>query len=191
MISPVRILIVDDQELFREGLHTLLSMQPDLQVVGEARNGEDALRLAEPMHALFVAAARGRGPSAPVIAAAEQAAGELAPGAAWHGFKSVVPGFAITDPNKLTLLTPGFDRRTGVPDGHVRFCRTRQDKRVHCEELSLTHFVDDHPEVHAAIRGTVDYQYFFGPQGQPVPSFGIHAPTWGHVEDLITASLFR
>src|SRR5271163_3495013 len=38
---------------------------------------------------------------------------ELAPGAAWHGFKSVVPGFAITDPNKLTLLTPGFDRRTG------------------------------------------------------------------------------
>jgi len=46
MISPVRILIVDDQELFREGLHTLLALQPDLQVVGEARNGEDALRLA-------------------------------------------------------------------------------------------------------------------------------------------------
>jgi len=38
---------------------------------------------------------------------------ELTPGAAWHGFKSVVPGFAITDPNKLTLLTPGFDRVTG------------------------------------------------------------------------------
>ena len=46
MIPPVRILIVDDQELFREGLHTLLAIQPDLQVVGEARNGEDALRLA-------------------------------------------------------------------------------------------------------------------------------------------------
>lgn len=38
---------------------------------------------------------------------------ELLPGAHWHGFKSVVPGFAITDPNKLTLLTPGFDRATG------------------------------------------------------------------------------
>ena len=38
---------------------------------------------------------------------------ELSPGAAWHGFKSVSPGFAITDPNKLTLLTPGFDRVTG------------------------------------------------------------------------------
>ena len=31
---------------------------------------------------------------------------ELTPGAAWHGFKSVVPGFAITDPNKLTCSRP-------------------------------------------------------------------------------------
>ncbi len=46
MTSPVRVLIADDQELFREGLCTLLSVQPDLQVVGEARNGEEALRLA-------------------------------------------------------------------------------------------------------------------------------------------------
>jgi ornithine decarboxylase len=43
---------------------------------------------------------------------------ELTPGATWHGFKSVVPGFAITDPNKLTLLTPGFDRRTGEYEAH-------------------------------------------------------------------------
>jgi ornithine decarboxylase len=39
---------------------------------------------------------------------------ELAPGALWHGFTHVAPGFAITDPNKLTLLTPGFDRRSGA-----------------------------------------------------------------------------
>lgn len=40
----VRILIVDDQSLFREGLRTLLSVQPDFEVVGEAVNGEEALR---------------------------------------------------------------------------------------------------------------------------------------------------
>jgi ornithine decarboxylase len=39
---------------------------------------------------------------------------ELAPGARWHGFTHVAPGYAITDPNKLTVLTPGFDRATGV-----------------------------------------------------------------------------
>ncbi|CCE05308.1 ornithine decarboxylase [Bradyrhizobium sp. STM 3843] len=31
----------------------------------------------------------------------------------WHGFPDLAPGFAMTDPNKLTLLTPGFDRATG------------------------------------------------------------------------------
>ena len=36
---------------------------------------------------------------------------ELSPDARWHGFTHVAPGYAITDPNKLTLLTPGFDRR--------------------------------------------------------------------------------
>jgi ornithine decarboxylase len=43
---------------------------------------------------------------------------ELAPGAKWHGFKSVAPGFAITDPNKMTLLTPGFDRASGEYQAH-------------------------------------------------------------------------
>jgi hypothetical protein len=46
-----------------------------------------------------------------------------------------------------------FYRRTGLPAANVRFCLTRPDKRIHCEQLGLTHFVDDHPEVHAAIRG--------------------------------------
>jgi len=39
---------------------------------------------------------------------------ELSPGAQWHGFTHVAPGYAMTDPNKLILLTPGFDRTTGT-----------------------------------------------------------------------------
>jgi len=40
----VRVLLVDDQSLFREGLATLLAVHDDLEVVGEASDGEEALR---------------------------------------------------------------------------------------------------------------------------------------------------
>jgi len=43
---------------------------------------------------------------------------ELLPGALWHGFKDAPSGFAITDPNKLTLLTPGLNRTTGEYETH-------------------------------------------------------------------------
>lgn len=42
----IRVLLADDQALFREALHTLLSVQAGIEVVGEAGNGEEALRLA-------------------------------------------------------------------------------------------------------------------------------------------------
>lgn len=43
MSAAIRILLVDDQALFRESLALLLDTQPDLEVVGEAANGEAAL----------------------------------------------------------------------------------------------------------------------------------------------------
>jgi len=45
-MNPIKILLVDDQSLFREGLRTLLSVHSDFEVVGEAGNGEEAIRLA-------------------------------------------------------------------------------------------------------------------------------------------------
>lgn len=39
----IRVLLVDDQALFREGLNTLLSLQQDIVIVGEAGNGREAL----------------------------------------------------------------------------------------------------------------------------------------------------
>ncbi len=45
MDEPIRVLLVDDQRLMREGLRTLLEFEPGLTVVGEAANGQEALTL--------------------------------------------------------------------------------------------------------------------------------------------------
>jgi DNA-binding NarL/FixJ family response regulator len=42
-MKPIRIVVVDDHALFRSGLISLLSENPEFQVVGEAGNGRDAL----------------------------------------------------------------------------------------------------------------------------------------------------
>jgi len=45
-VDEIRVLIADDQALFRGGLAMLLGVQPGIAVVGEAADGEEALRLA-------------------------------------------------------------------------------------------------------------------------------------------------
>lgn len=45
--EPVRVLIVDDHEPFRNGLRTLLSSVAGIDVIGEAGNGKDAISLTE------------------------------------------------------------------------------------------------------------------------------------------------
>ncbi len=42
----IRVLIADDQGIVRTGLRMILDVQPDIEVVGEAVDGRDALELA-------------------------------------------------------------------------------------------------------------------------------------------------
>jgi DNA-binding NarL/FixJ family response regulator len=45
--DKIRVLIVDDQRLMREGLRIILEGAPDIELVGEAENGLNALQIAE------------------------------------------------------------------------------------------------------------------------------------------------
>ncbi len=44
--EPIRVVVVDDQELFRRGMVMLLSVEDDIEVVGEASDGDEASQLA-------------------------------------------------------------------------------------------------------------------------------------------------
>ena len=50
MTAPVRVLLADDQALFREALAALLSVRTDIEVVGVAADGDEVLRRAEEFH---------------------------------------------------------------------------------------------------------------------------------------------
>ncbi|KJL34344.1 response regulator [Microbacterium azadirachtae] len=46
MSAPTRVLIVDDHAMLRAGFRTILDLQPDIEVVGEAGTGSEAVDLA-------------------------------------------------------------------------------------------------------------------------------------------------
>jgi DNA-binding NarL/FixJ family response regulator len=47
----IRILLVEDQEVVREGMKALLEIKPDFEVVGEAGNGQEAVEQVKVLHA--------------------------------------------------------------------------------------------------------------------------------------------
>ena len=44
MSKKIRLMLVDDQRLMRDGMRTILELEPDLEVVAEAENGVEALK---------------------------------------------------------------------------------------------------------------------------------------------------
>lgn len=45
-MTPIRVLLVDDERSVRRGLRMCLDLEPDIEVVGEAQDADSALRLA-------------------------------------------------------------------------------------------------------------------------------------------------
>ena len=50
MSAPIRVLIVDDHEIVRKGIRALLATKRDIQVVGEASDGAEAVNQAQALH---------------------------------------------------------------------------------------------------------------------------------------------
>ena len=50
MTNPIRILIADDHAIVREGLRALIETRPDMEMVGQAADGAEAVSLARTLH---------------------------------------------------------------------------------------------------------------------------------------------
>ncbi|MEZ4237262.1 MAG: hypothetical protein R3F59_14155 [Myxococcota bacterium] len=94
-------------------------------------------------------------------------------------------GPSVAHKSRCWLARHDFWRRTGIPEGQVRFCRERRDKALHARELGLTHFVDDRRDVLQHLRGIVAHLFLFGEQRDPAPPWATPLPRWADAESLL------
>ena len=53
-MNPITVLLADDHMIFREGLRSLLALEPGIAVVGEAEDGREAVRMAQKLRPAVV-----------------------------------------------------------------------------------------------------------------------------------------
>jgi hypothetical protein len=98
-------------------------------------------------------------------------------------------GPRIQERTEQWLRSHRFFEETDVPETHIRFCRKRPEKAVHCAELGITHFVDDRSDVLEYLEGIVEHRYLFGSRAAEVPRGAKRVKNWIEAEASIFATL--
>jgi ornithine decarboxylase len=108
----------------------------------------------------------------------EQQCWNFHPQSMWHGYAGYVDGYAMVDPNKLTLLTPGIDRKTGeyldfgVPATVV--ANYLREQRVIAEKCDLNSILflmtpaEDESKLNTLIAKLVKFKNFWD-RDAPLP----------------------
>lgn len=106
-------------------------------------------------------------------------------GRVWIVYKA---GSRMQERTRLWLDRERFFSRTALDPAHIRFCRERQEKEKICQELGITHFVDDRVHLMQILRSTVPNLYLFGEPGDErfCPPWAIFVSTWSDLLSLVT-----
>jgi ornithine decarboxylase len=108
----------------------------------------------------------------------EQQCWNFHPRSAWHGYTGYADGYAMVDPNKLALLTPGIDRKTGeyldfgVPATVV--ANYLREQRVIAEKCDLNSILflmtpaEDESKLNTLIAKLVKFKNFWD-RDAPLP----------------------
>jgi ornithine decarboxylase len=101
----------------------------------------------------------------------EQQCWDFHPDSRWHGYSGYAEGYAMVDPNKLSLLTPGIDRKTGeyldfgVPATVVaNYLREQQIVPEKCDLNSVLFLMtpaEDESKINTLIAKLVKFKNFW------------------------------
>ncbi len=102
----------------------------------------------------------------------------------------------ITENKTINWLSyHNFHTITGIKSENVKFCRRREEKAPICEELGITHFIDDRLEVLSYLE-TVRHKYLFNPEENEVAKNKQYLSqvkivrNWREImQDLLTSSI--
>jgi hypothetical protein len=84
-----------------------------------------------------------------------------------------------------------FFSKTGLKPDHVRFCLERQDKAIICQELEISHFVDDRIHIMQILREIVPNLFLFGDSGNEkfCPPWATFVSGWAEILTLFKTSI--
>lgn len=98
-------------------------------------------------------------------------------------------GPRIEERTRRWLEHQDFFRATGIAPSHLRFCRQRAEKANRCQELGVSHFMDDRSDVLDHLAGVVTYRFLFGERARAVPDGAVRVANWEEAERRIRMTL--
>lgn len=168
---PIRILLCEDQTLMRQGLHTVLELEPGFEVVGEAANGEKAIQRYEELHK------QGKGPDIVLMDIQMPCKNGVQATAA----------ITIAHPEARIIMLTTFDYEDYVFEAVKAGAMGYILKDVPAEELAGTirkvHAGEPFIQPKVASKLLVE----FGRKGRPTT--GHRQPTWRESEKLFRAMI--